>query len=201
MPKVTLSYLKGAILPALGQLRVGAVVRTDIARFFHGYGRRKPGGANRSHDILRTMFDYAIAWGHRPEAAGNPCTGIVRYRRHPRVGCSARTIWQGSPRCGANAKTKNPVCVAMVRLLLLTGRRSEEIRDLRWCEVKPDKLALTDAKTGPRRVLLCEAARELPNGLAAPMSGEWVFPGGKGSGPLSRIVLWMFGSGCATRLE
>ena len=30
------------------------------------------------------MFDCAIAWGHRPEAAGNPCTGIVRYRRPPR---------------------------------------------------------------------------------------------------------------------
>ena len=31
------------------------------------------------------MFDCAIAWGHRPEAAGNPCTGIVRYRHSPAV--------------------------------------------------------------------------------------------------------------------
>ncbi len=86
--QATLSYLDSAILPALGHLRVGAVVRADIARFFHDYGRRRPGGANRAHDILRNMFDCAIAWGHRPEAAGeaagNPCTGIVRYRRPPR---------------------------------------------------------------------------------------------------------------------
>ncbi|MCY3822115.1 MAG: site-specific DNA-methyltransferase [Gammaproteobacteria bacterium] len=75
----TMSYLNSAILPAVGHLRDGAVVRADIARFFHEYGRRKPGGANRSHDILRSMFDCAIAWGHRPEAAGNPCAGIVRY--------------------------------------------------------------------------------------------------------------------------
>ena len=34
------------ILPAIGHLRVGSVVRADIARFFHEYGRRKPGGAN-----------------------------------------------------------------------------------------------------------------------------------------------------------
>ena len=80
----TMSYLNSAILPALGHLRVGAVVRADVARFFHEYGRRKPGGANRSHDILRNMFDCAISWGHRPEAAGNPCTGITRYRRPPR---------------------------------------------------------------------------------------------------------------------
>ena len=58
-------------------------MRADIARFFREYGRRKPGGANRSHDILRSMFDCAIAWDHRPEAAGNPCKGIVRYRRPP----------------------------------------------------------------------------------------------------------------------
>ena len=60
----TMSYLNSAILPALGHLRVGSVVRADIARFFHEYGRSKPGGANRSHDILRNMFDCAVAWGH-----------------------------------------------------------------------------------------------------------------------------------------
>ncbi|GEM_PF-4326034 len=75
--KPTMSHLNGAILPAPGHLRVGSVVRADIARFFHEYGRRKPGGANRSHDILRNLFNCAIAWGHRPEAAGDPCAGIV----------------------------------------------------------------------------------------------------------------------------
>ena len=55
--------------------------RRGRARFFHEYGRRKPGGANRCHEILRTMFDCAIAWGHRPETAGNSCTSIARYRR------------------------------------------------------------------------------------------------------------------------
>ena len=59
--KATLCYLNSAILHALGHLRVGSVVRADIARFFHEYGRRKPGGANRSHVILRNMFDCAIA--------------------------------------------------------------------------------------------------------------------------------------------
>ena len=65
--KATLSYLNSAILPALGHLRVGSVVRADIARFFHEYGRRKLGGAYRCHGILRTMFDCAIAWGHQHE--------------------------------------------------------------------------------------------------------------------------------------
>ena len=190
--KATMSYLNSAILPALGHLRVGSVVRADIARFFHEYGRRKPGGANRSHDILRNMFDCAIAWGHRPEAAGNPCKGTVRYRRPPR----GRLLGAGDlAKLGAvlrQREDENPVCVAAVRLLLLTGCRPGEIRRLRWCEVKPDRLALIDAKTGPRHVLLGETARELLDGLAESASGEWVFPGDKGNGALSTDDLWRF---------
>ena len=164
----TMSYLNSAILPALGHLRVGAVVRADVARIFHEYGRRKPGGANRSHDILRNMFDCAIAWGHRPEAAGNPCTGIVRYRRPPRGRLLGAVLRQ--------REDESPICVAAVRLLLLTGCRPGEIRCLRWREVKPDRLALSDAKTGPRHVLLGEAARELLDSLADTACREWVFP-------------------------
>ena len=190
--KATLSYLNSAILPALGHLRVGSVVRADIARFFHEYGRGKPGGANRSHDILRNMFDCAIAWGHRPEVAGNPCTGIVRYRRPPR----GRLLGADDlAKLGAVLRLRedeNPVCVAAVRLLLLTGCRPGEIRGLRWREVKPDRLALIDAKTGPRHVLLGEVARELLNGLAETASGEWVFPSDKGNGLLSTDDLWRF---------
>ena len=190
--KTTMIYLNSAILPALGHLRVGSMVRFDIARFFHDYGRRKPGGANRSHDILRNMFDCAIAWGHRPEAAGNPCTGIVRYRRPPR----GRLLGADDlAKLGAilrQREANKPVCVAAVRLLLLTGCRPGEIRRLRWSEVKPDRLTLIDAKTGPRHVLLGEAARELLDGLAATASGEWVFPGKSEDKPLSKHVLYDF---------
>ena len=190
--KATLSYLNSAILPALGHLRVGSVVRADIARFFHEYGRRKPGGANRSHEILRNMFNCAIAWGHRPEAAGNPCKGLVRYRRPPR----GRLLGADDlAKLGAvlrQREAENPVCVAAVRLILLTGCRPGEIRRLRWCEVKPDRLTLIDAKTGPRHVLLGVAARELLDTLAETASGEWVFPGKSMDGPLGENELYWF---------
>ncbi len=114
--KATETYLNSAILPALGHLRVGSVVRADIARFFHEQGRRKPGGANRSHDIPRNMFDCAIACGHRPEAAGNPCKGIVRYRRLPRgrlLGADDLARLGGVLHL---REGENPICVATVRL-------------------------------------------------------------------------------------
>lgn len=133
-------------------------MRADIARFFpHEYGRRKPGGANRSHDILHNMFDCAIAWGHRPEAAGNPCKGIVRYRRPPRGRMLSADDLARLGEVLRGREDENRVCVAAVRLLLLTGCRPGEIRRLRWCEVKADRLALIDAKIGPRHVLLGEA--------------------------------------------
>ena len=93
-----MSYPRSAILPALGQLRVDSVVRADVARFFHEYGQLKSGGANRCHEILQPMFGRAIARGHRPEAAGNLCHGIARYRRTARVGyCSPlnASVWSG----------------------------------------------------------------------------------------------------------
>ena len=61
-------------------VRVFRFRRADIAPF-HEYGRREPGGAYRRYEILRNMFDRAIAWAHRPEVVGNPCKGIVRNRR------------------------------------------------------------------------------------------------------------------------
>ena len=67
-----------------------------------------------------------------------------------------------------------------------------EIRCLRWCEVKPDRLALIDGKTGPRHVLLGEAARELLASLAETATGEWVFPGKGEGGPLHKGDLWTF---------
>ena len=82
-----------------------------------------------------------------------------------------------------------------MRLLLLTGCRTGEIRRLRWCEVKPDRLALIDAKMGPRHVLLGEAALVLLNRLAETASGEWVFPGGKGDAPLSTNDMWKYWTG------
>ena len=79
-----------------------------------------------------------------------------------------------------------------MRLILLTGCRPGEVRRLRWSEVKPDRLTLTDAKTGPRHVLLGGAARELLDGLAETASGEWVFPGEDANGPLGVNRLYRF---------
>ena len=82
--------------------------------------------------------------------------------------------------------------VAAVRLILLTRCRPGEIRRLRWSEVKRDRLALIDAKTGPRHALLGAAAREVLDSLAGSASGEWVFPGKGGDERLTDGALYWF---------
>ena len=186
------TYLRCSILPALGPVRINAITRIDVARWFHAYGRRRPGGANRSLAILRDMFSRAVDWGHRPEETGNPCRGIERYRRPPR----GRLLGAGDlAKLGEvlrRLENAHPVQVAAVRLLLLTGCRPGEVRRLRWAEVKPDRLMLTDAKTGPRPVLLGEAARALLRDLASKASGEWVFPSKRAAEPLKESALYHF---------
>ena len=104
--KATLSYLNSAILPAIGHLRVGSVVPADIARFFHEYGRRKPGGANRSHDKLRSMFDCAIAWDIGPKLRATRARASSAIGDRRAGGCSAQTTLRGSARSCASAKER-----------------------------------------------------------------------------------------------
>lgn len=191
-PSATKSYLRHAILAALGTLRVDAVSRADVARWFHEYGRERPGGANRARDILRGMFARAAAWGHRLEAAGNPCAGITRYRRPPR----GRLLSEDDlARLGAVLRCMErdkSVKAAAVRLIVLMGCRSGEVRRLRWRDVKRDQFVLHESKTGPRQVPLGKAAWQVLDRLSKTRSGEWVYPGALLGHPLSEQALYEF---------
>ena len=103
----------------------------DIARFFHEYGRRKPRRANRCHELLRSMFDCAIVWGRRPEAAGNPCTRIARCRHPPRVRLPGADDLATPSATLRRLEGEWPLRVAAVRLILLSGCSPHEQSRLR----------------------------------------------------------------------
>ena len=64
----------------------------------------------------------------------------------------------------------------IVRLLLLTGCRKNEIVRLRRDEVKDGRLELRDSKTGARTVLLNAPAREIVERRMQRGNSPWVFP-------------------------
>ena len=69
---------------------------------------------------------------------------------------------------------------------------SGEVRRLRWRDVKRDRIVLHESKTGPRHVLLSEAARELLEHSSKSRSAEWVFPGATSGRPLGESTLYLF---------
>ena len=70
-----------------------------------------------------------------------------------------------------------PSAVAAFRLLLLTGCRMSEIRDLHWEYVKGDCIELPDAKTGGRVVPLGPAARAVLSAIPREKGNPWVIAG------------------------
>ena len=81
--------------------------------------------------------------------------------------------------------------IDIIRLLLLTGCRKNEIVRLRRDEVVGNQIRLRDAKTGPRTVLLCTEARSI---LERRLKGsrEYLFPSSQdGSRPIhDDLSLW-----------
>ncbi len=151
-------YLRCTLLPAFRDKPLDRIRCPDVARWFHDYGERRPGGANRALAILSNMFNCARDWGVLAEDAVNPCKGIRTNRSAP-VGRILSS--EELQRLGAALERQvlvRPDQVDAVRLLLLTGCRHSEILGLRWKEVRPGRLDLEDSKTGPRRVLLGEPA-------------------------------------------
>jgi integrase len=133
-----------------------------------------PGAGNRCFEILRSMFNHAERWGMRPEGS-NPCTYI---RPNKRRKCERFLSNQEIARLGEVLHRKlrtHPLHSTIVQLLLLTGCRVSEIKDLTWSEVKGGRLLLHDSKTGPRTVWLGDEAQMLLASLERRGSSDRVF--------------------------
>ena len=168
------SALRTQLLPVFGSLRLDEINRVAVLRWFDGYSRTAPAGANRTLDILRQILNYGIECGHLESnpACGvkrNPRPKVTRFLSKDEVARVHATIdahrGRGSGRQQAD----------IIRLLLWTGCRKGEILNLQWKEVDGSVLRLTDSKTGPRTVFLSKEAQAV---LARqpPSEGPYVFP-------------------------
>ena len=174
--RVMRSALKCQLLPTFGAVRLDRISRIMVVRWFDAYSRTAPGGANRVLAILRQILNHAVACGH---IATNPARDIRRNRRpkHTRflsreeIRRLHRTLDDHAERSESKRQQAD-----IIRLLLLTGCRKNEIVRLRWQEVDGDRLSLTDSKTGPRRVYLNAQARRIIGRRMEQADSPWVFP-------------------------
>ena len=147
------SILRTQLIPTFGTSHLDRISRKSVHKWFDDYSRKSPIGANRTLDVLRQIFNFAIKCKH---VTINPTRDIRRNRsQHPMRFLTRTEIdrlhfaldtHQG--RGSGNQQAE------IIRLLLLTGCRKGEIIGLRWSEINGNFLNLSDSKTGPRRVVL-----------------------------------------------
>ncbi len=163
------------IAPAIGEMEILDVQRKDVAALHHDL-RAHPYQANRTLSVLSKMFSLAEVWGLRPDGS-NPCRHVSHYkeRMRERFLSEEETVRLGEVL--REFEDKMPSAVAAFRLLLLTGCRMSEIRDLRWECVKADCIELPDAKTGGRAVPLGPEARAVLDAIPREEGNPWVIRG------------------------
>jgi len=154
-------YTRTQLLPAFRRQQLAAITRPDVARWFHRYSEKSPGGANRALSILKNMFHCAKDWGLLPDTHVNPCRGIRLNRRPPRGRLLNQAALSALGVALERHRLRHPDAVEAIRLMLLTGCRPGEIAALTWEAVKADRLVLAQTKTGPRTILIGPAARQL----------------------------------------
>ena len=141
-------YYRRQILPWFRGRAVTAITERDVKAWFASL-RATPAAADRSAPILSVIFRQAEAYGYRPEHS-NPCRGLRRYRRRGRERFLNEAELERLGAVLAAHALREPVAVAAIRLLLLTGCRKNEVLDLEWLAYREGKLFLADSKTGPR---------------------------------------------------
>ena len=152
--------------------------------------RGSPVEANRQSTFIHSLFAWASEGGYLPETHPNPAFqrrsrrskkakqngGTGRNREHQRQRVLMPDEEEYSRLLRASDATTNPRDGAIVRLLLLTGLRTDELLLRRWADVDWKQRVLHipgegegSTKNGKRLVMpLCDRAIELLEGLRDP---------------------------------
>ncbi|MDF0486512.1 tyrosine-type recombinase/integrase [Sphingomonas sp. H39-1-10] len=167
--------IKAHILPSFGALPVAQMTRADIVKWRDAMGQ-KPAAFNRSVPVLASMFKMAETLGYRL-AGSNPCKGIARYRRKLPERYLSGSEYRTLASVLKAAQAEMHEAVSIIRLLMYTGARRQEIAGLRWEWIKPPRIFLPDSKTGAKVIYLSAPARKILDDLRGERISGLVFPG------------------------
>lgn len=172
-----------------GASRVADVTRVDVVRWRDGCAGEKEAQFNRAVPVLAALLKYSEAL-HLRRKGSNPCRGIARYKRPAKERYLTPLEYRRIARELREDEEAFPREVAIIRLLLFTGARVSEIRDLRWDWVKPPRLMLPDSKTGPKTIWLNSQSLEILETVARIEGCPFVFPNAAGTKPVTLGPWW-----------
>jgi len=181
--------VRNDILPHFGGMRLDAIARPDIARWRDACAEGKEARFNRALPVLAAMLHYAEQLGHIRKSS-NPCRGTSRFKRKPMERFLSPQEYRRLGRCLSEAKEESPAQVAIMRLLIYTGARKEEIASLRWDWVQLPRLLLPHSKTGAKTIWLCKQAAEILESQPRHAGVPYVFPNSRGDSSISVDPWW-----------
>lgn len=182
-------YWKNDVLPVIGHRKVTDVQRPEILQLLSTIKGAK---SNRVLQMLKSAFNQAEIWGLRPENS-NPCRRIKpqpeRMRRRYLTQQEVELLMDA---CDTPDLTPERWrFTRLIKLLLFTGARLNEIKAARWAWVSTKAATLTvppeHHKTGAdghqRTIYLSPPALAVLDELREETDSEWIIAG-RGNGPL-----------------
>ena len=195
------SNLRRHVVPVLGRKQLASLTSDDIQKFQRDVteGKTKadektrrrgraivkggPAAAARATVVLSAMLQWAMS---RKFRADNPGKGVKlnKPKRRERFLSGPELARLGDALAKADREALNRNSLTILRLLVLTGARRNEIASLRWEHVDFERkaLRLPDSKTGSKIVPLGAPALAVLNGQARTKGSPWVFPATRGKG-------------------
>ena len=179
---------------AAGRARPSKEKPNNRARKLQG-AKPTPVRANRVGEVLRKMFTLAIGWGMR---ADNPASGFRRRIENE------RERFLTPEEIGRLAKAldaaKDQRAAGIIRLCMLTGARSGEVRQARFEQFNLDlgswsKPAATTKQRRIHRIPISGdvAAIVRQRALLVPRGNPWLFPGDTPGQPVKEIRRFWIG--------
>ena len=179
---------------AAGRARPSKAKPNNRARKLQG-PKPTPVRANRVGEVLRKMFTLAIGWGMR---ADNPASGFRRRIENE------RERFLTPEEIGRLAKAldaaKDQRAAGIIRLCMLTGARSGEVRQARFEQFNLDlgswsKPASTTKQRKIHRIPISGevAAIVRQRQLVVPKGNPWLFPGDTPGQPVKEIRRFWIG--------
>jgi len=154
-------HIEKHLLPAIGSKKVASVTRADMTALHHAM-RNTPYDANRMLALASKLFGLAERWNLRPDGS-NPAKNIDRYKEEKRerflTSGEVARLW-AVLNSDAGRKAASASALSAITLLILTGRRLNEILTLewRWVDFEHGVFRLPDTKSGALTVSLNTAA-------------------------------------------
>lgn len=174
----TYVYLWRFILSHFGKnKRIGTITKLDIERFLLAY-KNTPYQANRMVMLLHKVFVLCEEWGYR-EQNSNPCKGVRKFKEHARERYltmqEIETLFNVLDK-EEEQRSTSIYLTNLYRLLLFTGCRLGEIKDLKWewVNLEMRRLELPDSKTGAKFVPLNSEAMKILETLPRVENCEYV---------------------------